>query len=98
MKRGEPLRQPFIYIFTLIVSAFVIYFGFTTVASFQRESNLVALSLGLRYALTQLTGIIFNAPCQEQKENEKKSRKEESGKVTTSVTIIELRQWLIKYI
>ena len=44
MKRGELLSQPFIYIFTLIVSAFVIYFGFTTVASFQRESNLVELS------------------------------------------------------
>lgn len=43
-KRGELLSQPFIYIFTLIVSAFVIYFGFTTISGFQEEAKLVELS------------------------------------------------------
>ncbi len=43
-KRGNLLGQPFIYIFTLIVSAFIIYFGFTSVSTIQKEAKLVELS------------------------------------------------------
>lgn len=44
MKKGELFSQPLMYIFTLIASAFVIYFGFTSVSSVQREAKLVELS------------------------------------------------------